>query len=108
MARSEPIKATSYSPSAFIPWSAWIEVERYLDSRGVCAGVGGARGSGKSWLLRRAVDWADRNDGIGVYFPSPSAYDASAFLAGLCLALATKTEAKLRPPRYAATMLLEL
>lgn len=108
MATSNPVLAQSYDSRNFIDWSAWDEMERHLRSRGVCAGVGGARGSGKSWLLRRATEWADENDGIGVYFPSPSAYDASAFLSGLCLALATKTELKLRRPRYAVTTILEL
>lgn len=104
-----PVLAQSYDWDSFIRWSAWAEVERHINSRGVCAGVGGARGSGKSWLLRHAVEEADkRDDGIGIYFPSPSAYDASVFLSGLCLALATRVESKLRPPQLIATAVLEI
>src|SRR5512144_895948 len=106
----------SYAPDRLIGGPVWTDVLRLLQSnRGVCAGVGGPRGSGKTWLLRYAAEWANRPnkygvcEGVGVYFPSPSAYDASIFLSGLCQALATKTEANLRPGRsFSGTKLLDL
>jgi hypothetical protein len=98
----------SYDPSRFLEWASWDDVMRLLRGRGTCCGVGGARGAGKTWLLRRAADWANDHDGVGVYFPSPSAYDASAFLSGLCQALATKVEERLRPPRSVFTPALEV
>ena len=100
--------AQSYDCRDFHAGPAWREVERHIHSRGVCAGVGGARGSGKTWLLRNAVREVSDNGGVGVYFPSPSAYDASAFLSGLCLALATESERRLRPRSFALTALLEI
>lgn len=98
----------SYDPERFVNWSAWYEVERILRGRGTCCGVGGARGAGKTWLLRRAADWANEGDGIGVYFPSPSAYDPSVFVSGLCQALAVKVEERLRPPRSSAVVVLDV
>jgi hypothetical protein len=89
---------TSYHKDRYFERECWADAKRFISGNGICVGVGGSRGSGKSWLLRRAQDWADDVGGIGVYFPSPSAYSAPEFLSALCLALATRiTEAFPRP-----------
>ena len=64
----------AYSLDFFEDWN-WSKVHPFLTGNGGCFGVAGPRGIGKTWLLRRASEWADDQGGIGIYFPAPSAYD---------------------------------
>lgn len=52
-------------------------------NRGGNYGLCGPRGAGKSWLMQAAKDEAEEREGVGLWFPSPSEYDALSFLAAL-------------------------
>jgi hypothetical protein len=52
-------------------------------NRGGNYGLCGPRGAGKSWLMQAAKDEAEKREGVGLWFPSPSEYDALSFLAAL-------------------------
>jgi hypothetical protein len=66
----------------FLPSASWSRLRAMLNDGG-CYGLAGPRGSGKTWLMRMAVAAADRNKGIGLYFPCPSGYNANSFLSAL-------------------------
>jgi hypothetical protein len=65
---------------------------RVLDGNGGAFGLYGPRGSGKSWLMRRAIHEADSRGGMGLWFPCPSDYDPSDFLSSLSDNLANAVE----------------
>jgi KAP-like P-loop domain-containing protein len=73
----------------FREWPAWHRLLRILRSNGGSYGLSGARGSGKSWLMLRAIAWVRSAEdtgplgGIGLWYPTPSEYNALAFLASL-------------------------
>ena len=74
----------SYDHKYFTDTEAWKATQCILDKkRGGNYGVAGPRGAGKSWLMLEAVNHAEASNGLGVWFPSPSEYDAKAFLASL-------------------------
>src|SRR5689334_6054081 len=74
----------SYTHEFFTGTEAWENVKVILEKkRGGNYGVAGPRGSGKSWVMLEAKNLAERRDGLGIWFPSPSEYDAKAFLASL-------------------------
>jgi hypothetical protein len=52
-------------------------------NRGGNYGLCGPRGAGKSWLMQAATDKAEEEGGVGLWFPSPSEYDALSFLAAI-------------------------
>jgi hypothetical protein len=52
-------------------------------NRGGNYGLCGPRGAGKSWLMQAAKDEAEKAGGVGLWFPSPSEYDALSFLASI-------------------------
>lgn len=81
-----------FSPTAFHETASWFRLERILESDGGCYGLYGPRGSGKSWLMLNAIDYADKKHGMGLWFPSPSEYDAYAFLSSLSDNLANNVE----------------
>ena len=63
-------------------------VTAILASNGGSYRVSGPRGAGKSWLMLRALDEVraptdNARPGIGLWYPSPSEYDAYAFLASI-------------------------
>jgi hypothetical protein len=47
-------------------------------------GLSGVRGSGKTATMKHACNWAETRGGLGVWFPSPSEYEPTAFVASLC------------------------
>jgi hypothetical protein len=55
-------------------------------------GIAGPRGAGKSWLMKRAVAYAQHKKGLGLWYPSPSEYNSMAFLASLSESLANEIE----------------
>lgn len=82
----------SYSAEAFCPTAAWLRLAHILTGNGGAFGLYGPRGSGKSWLMLRAVEDAIRDKGMGLWFPFPSDYDPSAFLSALSDNLASAVE----------------
>jgi hypothetical protein len=87
-----PVPFRSYSPHEFIGTSTWAHLTGILATNGGAYGLYGPRGSGKTWLMRHATEWANGADGMGLWFPCPSGYDASAFLGTLSDTLATEVE----------------
>jgi KAP family P-loop domain len=78
----------AFDQSLFVPRPSWGRIRAILDAkRGGNYGLTGPRGAGKTWLMRRAVAHANE-DGLGLWFPSPSEYDPRAFLAALSEVLA--------------------
>lgn len=86
----------AYSLDFFEDWN-WSKVHTFLTGNGGCFGVAGPRGIGKTWLLRRASEWAGDQGGIGIYFPAPSAYDPSSFIVAITDAFGAALERNLRP-----------
>jgi hypothetical protein len=81
----------------FLEWPAWRRLLKILGANGGSYGLSGPRGAGKSWLMLRAIAWAERVEaprraGIGLWYPSPSEYNPLAFLASLSDSLATEIE----------------
>lgn len=82
----------------FVEWPAWRRLLRILRANGGSYGLSGPRGSGKSWLMLRAIEWARTArdagplGGIGLWYPSPSEYNALAFLASLSDSFATEID----------------
>jgi hypothetical protein len=82
----------AFSYEDFRSTSSWDRLQKILAGNGGCYGLYGPRGSGKSWLMLKAIDYAYKEDGMGLWFPSPSEYDASAFLSSLSDNLASSIE----------------
>jgi hypothetical protein len=93
----------SFSLENFKDWN-WSRVESFLASNGGCYGVAGPRGIGKTWLLQRACEWANDHAGVGVYFPAPSAYDASSFIVAITDAFCATLERNLQPNRASRSL----
>jgi KAP-like P-loop domain-containing protein len=73
-----------YNENLFVENEGWIGLSQILETRGAGSyGLSGPRGSGKSWLMKRAIGLAHEEGGLGVAFPSPSEYEPLAFLAAL-------------------------
>ncbi|MFE5555234.1 P-loop NTPase fold protein [Streptomyces sp. NPDC056544] len=82
---------SAYTPDFFTSTESWERLHGILSrGKGGSIGLSGPRGAGKSWLMGRAIDWASHNNGIGIWFPSPSEYDPIAFMASLSEVSATK------------------
>jgi hypothetical protein len=91
MMPTPPNVFAAYAQEFFVPTPHWHKIERILgDRRGGNYGLVGPRGAGKSWIMHQAVARADGDHGLGVWFPSPSEYDAKAFLASLSEVTAQK------------------
>jgi hypothetical protein len=97
-----PVETTvfrAFEVEEFRPWPAWHRLMGMLRSNGGSFGLSGARGAGKSWLMLRAIEWV-RNEapgtgplgGIGHWYPSPSEFDAHAFLASLSDSFGTEID----------------
>src|SRR5690348_12653034 len=82
----------SFSAQEFSQTSSWKRLVRILDGNGGAFGLYGPRGSGKSWLMLRAIHEADSRGGIGLWFPCPSDYEPSDFLSSLSDNLASAVE----------------
>jgi KAP family P-loop domain len=83
----------SYSDETFSLTPGWQRLEHILTGDGGAYGLHGPRGSGKSWLMQRAIQQADRAGGMGLWFPCPSEYaEASEFLSALSDNLANAVE----------------
>ena len=84
----------AFGTKHFIQWSGWQKLEPILRGNGGPFGIGGPRGSGKSWLILRGVEWARERDGVGLWFPTPSDYGAEPFLKALANNFAVEVEQK--------------
>jgi hypothetical protein len=74
---------------------SWRWLKEIVDGNGGCFGLYGPRGSGKSWLMHRAIVEVERKGGLGLWFPCPRKYDASDFLLTLTDNLANAVERRL-------------
>ena len=82
----------AFSIDEFRETSSWRRLARILTGNGGSYGLFGPRGSGKSWLMMRAIYEANDNGGLGLWFPCPSKYDSNAFLSALSDNLANAVE----------------
>jgi hypothetical protein len=74
----------AYKDEYFIETAVWKRIEQILaHKRGGNYALAGPRGAGKTWIMHKSCQAAAREDGLGVWFPSPTEYDAKAFLAQL-------------------------
>jgi hypothetical protein len=84
---------TQFRPELFIEHRGWRSLKRILTSRGGGSyGLAGPRGGGKTWMMEKALAEARENEGMGVWFPSPSEYEPTAFLAALSDVVAARYE----------------
>lgn len=84
-----PTPFRSFSPDDFRETRSWSRLADILEGTGGCYGLYGPRGAGKTWLMLRAITEAERENGLGLWFPCPGEYRASEFLAALSDTLAT-------------------
>jgi hypothetical protein len=87
----------AFEVGEFLDWPSWRRLVKILGANGGSYGLSGPRGAGKSWLMLRAIAWAEdleapRRAGIGLWYPSPSEYKALDFLASLSDSLGTEIE----------------
>lgn len=74
---------------------SWLWLKEIVNGNGGCFGLYGPRGSGKSWLMHRAIVEVEAKGGLGLWFPCPRKYDASDFLLTLTDNLANAVERRL-------------
>jgi hypothetical protein len=82
----------SFSVKDFVETPSWQHLERVLTGNGGSYGLFGPRGSGKSWLMMRAITKATESRGLGLWFPCPSKYNSTDFLSALSDNLANAVE----------------
>ena len=85
----------AFDADEFIPLAGWRKIEPILNSNGGSYGLTGARGAGKTWLILNAIDWAKKRSGMGLWYPSPSIYEAQDFLTSLADNFAIELQSKL-------------
>lgn len=87
---SEASLLTQFRPELFVAHRSWLNLKRILGTEGGGSyGLAGPRGAGKTWMMEKALSEAQERNGIGVWFPSPSEYEPTAFLAALSDVVAT-------------------
>jgi hypothetical protein len=83
-----------YGEQLFLEHPTWRSLLRILQARGGGSyGLSGPRGAGKTWMMEKARRWAKQGKGLGVWFPSPSEYEAMAFLGAISDVVASHYEA---------------
>lgn len=82
----------SFADQEFWATPSWGRVEKILQGSGGAFGLYGPRGSGKSWLMLKAIATVERDRGMGLWFPCPSDYQPSDFLSSLSDNLASLVE----------------
>lgn len=89
----------SYDPGEFLETPGWRHLRTIIATgNGGVFGLYGPRGSGKSWLMHRAITEAASAGGTGLWFPCPSAYEPAEFLSMLASTLASQVEDSAREP----------
>jgi hypothetical protein len=94
MGQFPPTPFRAFTEDEFYPTASWIRLARVLTGNGGAYGLYGPRGAGKSWLMLRAIAQADKDGGMGLWFPCPSEYDTAAFLSTLSDNLASAVEGR--------------
>lgn len=94
-----------FSIDDFTDTSTWERLEPILDRSGGCYGLYGPRGSGKTWLMQRAIHQADNTGGLGLRYPCPRRYDSNAFLSTLSANLAYEIEHRFAANSWRAAVL---
>ncbi|MGH3279228.1 MAG: P-loop NTPase fold protein [Trebonia sp.] len=92
MGNWRPAPFRAFAEEEFYPTASWARLDKILAGNGGAYGLHGPRGSGKSWLMRRAICRADENGGMGLWFPCPRDDDSAAFLSALSDNLASAVE----------------
>jgi hypothetical protein len=92
-----PTPFRTFSLDDFRETRTWSRLASILNGTGGCYGLCGPQGSGKTWLIERAIKEAERRRGMGFLFPCPGAYQASEFLPALSETLATAIQKHFRP-----------
>lgn len=83
-----------FSPELFVEHRGWDGLEQILRGSGAGSyGLSGPRGAGKTWMMERALERTDEDGGLGIWFPSPSEYEPTAFIAALSDVVAARYEA---------------
>jgi KAP family P-loop domain len=95
----------NFDPHDFCETPVWDRLKEILTNNGGCYAIYGPRGSGKSWLMLKAIDEANRADGLGLWFPCPSRYKSSDFLSTLSDNLAHAVERRFARGRSMAIAL---
>ena len=93
----------SFKETEFLPYQSWKQLEKILkSSNGGAYGISGPRGSGKTWLISKSVEWARQFEGVGLWFPTPSDYGAEPFLSSLADNFASEVQRKYsqEPPQW--------
>jgi RecA/RadA recombinase len=89
----------SYEAGEFLETPGWRHLRTIIETgNGGVYGLYGPRGSGKSWLMHRAITEAASAGGAGLWFPCPSAYEPTAFLSMLASTLADQIDVRARGP----------
>ena len=95
----------TFSRLDFSATPSWHKLADILTGNGGCYGLYGPRGSGKSWLMLKAIDEAKRTNGFGLWFPTPSEYNSTEFLSAISDNLANEVERKFIRNNRANTLL---
>jgi hypothetical protein len=83
----------AYDAGEFLETGNWHRLRTIIATgNGGVYGLYGPRGSGKSWLMHRAITLAAAAGGTGLWFPCPSGYEPTAFLSMLADTLASQVE----------------
>lgn len=77
-----------FRETPFYKTPSWAMLARILTRNDGVYGLHGPRGCGKTVLMRRAIDEAIAQGGMGLWFPCASEPDAMNFLSALCDTLA--------------------
>jgi hypothetical protein len=90
----------AYDAGEFLETGSWQRLRTIIATgNGGVYGLYGPRGSGKSWLMQRAITQAAAAGGTGLWFPCPSGYEPTAFLSMLADTLASQVAGlRARPP----------
>jgi hypothetical protein len=81
-----------FRQTRFYPTPGWVMLARILTRNDGVYGLHGPRGSGKTTLMRRAIDEAVAKRGMGLWFPCSSESDPMEFISALCDTLADAVE----------------
>ena len=67
----------------FIERAEYARLMSLLSTKTATVGIAGTRGSGKTWLIRKAIDEVEQGGGLGLWFSCPSKYEESDFVIAL-------------------------
>jgi hypothetical protein len=90
MSRESVFRA--FSREQFLNSPSWTHIGAILKTNGGSYGISGARGAGKTWLMLRSIEEVEGSGGLGLWYPSPSEYESTAFLSSLADSLATRIQ----------------